>query len=80
VLISETTYTPANSLVCVRRVNLRELLAAGSKDVIYPVLKWVVPQAAQLEKRAYVGYYMTLPEVLYGTGLALWREIEDVMK
>ena len=45
------------------RVPFRQLLAAGDKDVIYPILKWVVPQPQLLEKRAYVGHYLSFPDV-----------------
>ena len=41
----------------------RQLLAAGDKDVIYPILKWVVPQPQLLEKRAFVGHFLSFPDV-----------------
>lgn len=41
----------------------RQLLAAGDKEAVYPILKWVLPQSAQLEKRAVVGYYLSSPEM-----------------
>ncbi|KAF5832625.1 hypothetical protein DUNSADRAFT_11442 [Dunaliella salina] len=44
-------------------VAFRQLLAAGDKDVIYPILKWVVPQPQLLEKRAFVGHYLSFPDV-----------------
>jgi hypothetical protein len=46
------------------RLVFRALLAAGDKDVVYPLLKWVVSQPdGALEKRAFVGYYMSFPDV-----------------
>jgi hypothetical protein len=45
------------------RVAFRQLLSAGDKDVVYPILKWVVPQPQLLEKRAFVGYYLSFPDV-----------------
>uniref|UniRef100_A0A7S0WQ24 IFT81 calponin homology domain-containing protein n=1 Tax=Chlamydomonas leiostraca TaxID=1034604 RepID=A0A7S0WQ24_9CHLO len=44
-------------------VAFRQLLAAGDKDVVYPILKWVVPQPQQLEKRAFVGHYLSFPDM-----------------
>ncbi|KAJ9520358.1 hypothetical protein QJQ45_030297 [Haematococcus lacustris] len=41
----------------------RHLLSLGDKDVVYPILKWVVPQPQQLEKRAFVGHYLSFPDV-----------------
>mmetsp|Transcript_9266 Transcript_9266/g.19811 ORF Transcript_9266/g.19811 Transcript_9266/m.19811 type:complete len:706 (+) Transcript_9266:158-2275(+) len=41
----------------------RALLSAGDKDVIYGILKWVVPQPQVLEKRAFVGYYLSFPDM-----------------
>ncbi|GMH37032.1 hypothetical protein BSKO_04905 [Bryopsis sp. KO-2023] len=41
----------------------RESFAAGVKDVVYPVLKWVLPQHKQLQKRAFVGYYLSFPDM-----------------
>lgn len=35
------------------------MLASGDKDVIYPVLKWLVVEPALLEKKAFVGYFLT---------------------
>lgn len=46
-----------------RSVAFRQLLAAGDKDVVYPILKWVVPQPQLLEKRAFVGHYLSFPDV-----------------
>lgn len=45
------------------RMTFRQLLAAGDKDVVYPILKWVVPQPELLEKRAFVGHYLSFPDV-----------------
>lgn len=36
---------------------------AGDKDAVYPILKWVVPQPQVLEKRAFIGYYLSMPDV-----------------
>lgn len=44
-------------------VAFRQLLASGDKEVLYPILKWVVPQPQQLEKRAFVGYYLSFPDM-----------------
>lgn len=44
-------------------VAFRQLLAAGDKDVVYPILKWVVPQPQLLEKRAFVGHYLSFPDM-----------------
>ncbi|KAJ9520183.1 hypothetical protein QJQ45_030110 [Haematococcus lacustris] len=41
----------------------RHLLSLGDKDVVYPILKWVVPQPQQLEKRAFVGHYLSFPDM-----------------
>jgi hypothetical protein len=51
--------------VCLCRVAFRQLLSTGDKDVVYPILKWVVPQPQLLEKRAFVGYYLSFPDVSY---------------
>ena len=44
-------------------VTFRQQLGAGDKDTISSILKWVVPQPQHLEKRAFVGYYLSLPDV-----------------
>lgn len=41
----------------------RSLLANGEKDIIYTILKWVVPQPQELQKRAFVGYYLSFPDM-----------------
>lgn len=41
----------------------RQLLAQGEKDIIFMVLKWVLPQPAELQKRAFVGYYLSFPDL-----------------
>jgi hypothetical protein len=41
----------------------RQLLAAGERDVVQQVLKWVLSQGQVLEKRAFVGYYLSFPDV-----------------
>ena len=46
-----------------RRGTFRGLLAEGDKDTIFTVLKWVVPQPQELQKRAFVGYYLSFPDV-----------------
>ena len=45
------------------RVTFRQLLAAGDRDVTYTILRWILPQAQQLEKRAFVGYFLSFPDV-----------------
>jgi Intraflagellar transport 81 calponin homology domain len=45
------------------RATFRQLLVAGDREAIYPVLKWVLPQPQLLEKRAFVGYYLSFPDV-----------------
>lgn len=49
--------------MCVVRTLFREKFAAGMKDAIYPVLKWVLPQHEKLAKRAFVGFYLSFPDV-----------------
>lgn len=46
----------------------RQLLAAGDRDVVQQVLKWVLAQGQVLEKRAFVGYYLSFPDVSGGSG------------
>lgn len=41
----------------------RQLVGAGDKDTIYSILRWVVPQSQMLEKRAFVGHYLSFPDV-----------------
>eukprot|EP00879_Flechtneria_rotunda_P024027 GHRR01025449.1.p1 GENE.GHRR01025449.1~~GHRR01025449.1.p1 ORF type:complete len:555 (+),score=232.10 GHRR01025449.1:142-1806(+) len=41
----------------------RQLLAAADRDVIHGVLKWVLSQGQMLEKRAFVGYYLSFPDM-----------------
>lgn len=41
----------------------RQLLAAGDRDVVQQVLKWVLAQGQVLEKRAFVGYYLSFPDM-----------------
>ena len=50
------------------RGTFRGLLAEGDKDTIFTVLKWVVPQPQELQKRAFVGYYLSFPDVRGGGG------------
>lgn len=41
-------------------------LAAGEMETVLPMLKWILTQQTDLQKRAYVGYHMMpipLPEV-----------------
>nr|4LVR_A Chain A, Intraflagellar transport protein 81 [Chlamydomonas reinhardtii] len=40
----------------------RQLVAAGDRETLYQILRWVVPQAQLLEKRAFVGYYLSFPD------------------
>lgn len=48
---------------CKRSVTFRQLLAAADHDVVYGALKWVLSQGQVLEKRAFVGYYLSFPDV-----------------
>jgi hypothetical protein len=41
----------------------RQLLPAGSPEAALPLLRWLLPQAPLLTKRAFVGYHLMLPEV-----------------
>ncbi|PNW70526.1 hypothetical protein CHLRE_17g723600v5 [Chlamydomonas reinhardtii] len=41
----------------------RQLVAAGDRETLYQILRWVVPQAQLLEKRAFVGYYLSFPDM-----------------
>jgi intraflagellar transport protein 81 len=45
------------------RAEFKQLLAAGDRDVVYAVIKWVVAQGPVLEKRTFVGFYLSFPEV-----------------
>eukprot|EP00775_Hariotina_reticulata_P012912 gene12912-13039_t len=44
-------------------VTFRQLLAAADKDTVHSVLKWVLSQGQMLEKRAFVGSYLSLPDM-----------------
>jgi hypothetical protein len=44
-------------------MEFKQLLAAGDRDVVYGVIKWVLSQGQVLEKRAFVGFYLSFPEV-----------------
>ncbi|KAG2490551.1 hypothetical protein HYH03_010945 [Edaphochlamys debaryana] len=41
----------------------RQLVAAGDRETLYQILRWVVPQPQLLEKRAFVGYYLSFPDM-----------------
>uniref|UniRef100_A0A7R9YTN5 IFT81 calponin homology domain-containing protein n=1 Tax=Chlamydomonas euryale TaxID=1486919 RepID=A0A7R9YTN5_9CHLO len=41
----------------------RAYLATGDKDTIFQILKWVVPQPQELQKRAFVGHYLSFPDM-----------------
>lgn len=41
----------------------RQQLLSGDKEVVHQVLKWVLPQPQMLEKRAFVGSYLTFTEM-----------------
>eukprot|EP00959_Pyramimonas_sp_CCMP1952_P323219 6763801-Pyramimonas_sp.AAC.2 len=43
----------------VDQITFRQGISEGAKETLYPVLKWMLPQADALKKRAFVGYYMT---------------------
>lgn len=49
-------------LLATRRPTFRQLLAAGERDVVLPVLRWLLSQGEALCKRAFVGYHLTFPE------------------
>mmetsp|Transcript_38618 Transcript_38618/g.46742 ORF Transcript_38618/g.46742 Transcript_38618/m.46742 type:complete len:696 (+) Transcript_38618:167-2254(+) len=40
-------------------LTFRQGIAEGTTDVIYPVMKWLLPQVEALKKRAFVGYYLS---------------------
>lgn len=44
-------------------MEFKQLLAAGDRDLTYHVIKWVLSQGQVLEKRAFVGFYLSFPEV-----------------
>jgi hypothetical protein len=44
-------------------VAFRFALANGTRDVIYPLLKWILSQLPILQKRATVGYYLAMPDI-----------------
>ncbi|KAF8065737.1 IFT81 [Scenedesmus sp. PABB004] len=44
-------------------LTFRQLLAAADRDTVHGVLKWVLAQGAALEKTAFVGFHLSLPEV-----------------
>ena len=44
-------------------LTLRQGLYNGDTLVVYPVLKWVLPQVEGLKKRAFVGYYLSKVQV-----------------
>jgi hypothetical protein len=50
----------------VPRASFKQALAQGDRDVLHGVLKWVLAQGQQLEKRAFVGFYLSWPEVRPG--------------
>mmetsp|Transcript_34028 Transcript_34028/g.47153 ORF Transcript_34028/g.47153 Transcript_34028/m.47153 type:complete len:678 (+) Transcript_34028:128-2161(+) len=48
-------------------LTMRTGISEGEQSVVYPVLRWVLPQLEMLKKRAFVGYYLSpvpLPEEL----------------
>lgn len=51
------------TLSLAHRAEFKQLLAAGDRDVVYSVIKWVLSQGAVLEKRAFVGFYLSFPDV-----------------
>ena len=57
-------------------MQFRQYLAAADSAVVHPVLKWVLAQAENLTKRAYVGYYMT--PVLMPDELAMDHEVAEL--
>lgn len=45
------------------QLEFREAIPGGDKDAIYPLLKWVLEHRGALEKRAFVGYYLSEVQV-----------------
>ncbi|KAG1672417.1 hypothetical protein FOA52_013202 [Chlamydomonas sp. UWO 241] len=41
----------------------RAYLGSGDRDTIFTILKWVVPQPQELQKRAFVGHYLSFPDM-----------------
>jgi intraflagellar transport protein 81 len=44
-------------------VAFRKAISAGDRDTVYAVFSWIFPQLQILQKRAMVGFYLTMPEV-----------------
>jgi len=44
-------------------VAFRSALHQGDRDIMYPLFKWLLSQLPILQKRAVIGYYLTMPEV-----------------
>lgn len=63
------------------QLTMRQGLYNGDTDVVYPVLKWVLPQVEGLKKRAFVGYYLSkvqVPEELLHDGDA--QELQSAIE
>ena len=45
------------------RATFEELLVAGDRELVLPLLKWAVQQPDLLRKRAFVGHHLTPPDV-----------------
>jgi hypothetical protein len=58
------THTPSHTHA--RSATFRAYLGSGDKDQIFAILKWVVPQPQELQKRAFVGHYLSFPDVSGG--------------
>jgi Intraflagellar transport 81 calponin homology domain len=44
-------------------VNFRKAISAGDRETVCAVFSWLLPQLHILQKRAMVGFYLTMPEV-----------------
>lgn len=67
------TYTRAKSTdACNRRAAFRAYMGSGDKDTIFAILKWVAPQPQELQKRAFVGYYLSFPDVSGAVASCVW--------
>jgi len=58
------------------QIQFRQFLAQSDPAVVHPVLKWVLSQADNLTKRAFVGYYMT--PVLMPDELSMDHEVAEL--
>lgn len=54
---------PAPPGPAARRPAFWQLLAAGDRDAVHPLLRWLLSQGGLLTKRAFVGHHLTFPQV-----------------